>query len=312
MAAGAKPATARWRLRREIRKARDAAALTQGQVADALHWSISKVNRIETGENTISSTDLEALLRLLDVRDEDLAGRMRAYARAARKRGEGWWDEPRFRNLLRPTTVQMLQFESEATAIRVFNYAAFPALLQTPEYAQAVVRTLGGESNESESSLNTLAEVRIRRQDALRARPDKPQYLVILDELLLQRVVGDDALMARQLRCVADAAREPNTLIRLLPKQASAHILVGSFVLFDFDEEISAVLYREVSIVDEIIHTEDDIARHRVRFERMWELCLSEEATIAEIEARHAAVRARLLRHDGQKEPSNEHREGGN
>jgi transcriptional regulator with XRE-family HTH domain len=282
-----------------IRKAREATTLTQGEVADMLHWSISKVNRIETGENTISSTDLEALLLLLGVEDEGLIELMRADARAARKRGSGWWDAPRFRDHLRPTTVQMLQFESEASAIRVFHYAVFPALLQTREYAEAVIRALSGDF--TADSHGAVADARMLRKEKFRSRPDKPQYLAILDELLLHRVVGDDAIMVEQLKSVAEAARAPNILVRLLPKEASAHILIGSFVLFDFDQE-SAVLYREFSLTDEVLHSEDLVARHRLRFAQMWELCLSEEATIGAIEAQYAAVRARLLRLGGRNE----------
>jgi transcriptional regulator with XRE-family HTH domain len=299
MAAGDSPAGARRRLRLEIRKARETATLTQGQVAEALHWSISKVNRIETGENSISSTDLEALLRLLEVEDADRIELMRADARAARKRGRGWWDEPRFRDRMRPTTVQMLQFESEASAIRVFNYAVFPALLQIRQYAEATIGALEGDV--AEDAISAIAESRMIRQHNFRNRPERPRYYVILDELLLQRIVGDETVMAEQLKAVAEAAREPNILIRLLPKDAWAHILIGSFVLFDFDHE-SAVLYRELSVTDEIIHAEELVARHRLRFERMWQLCLSGAATIGEIEARYATARASLLRHGGRTE----------
>lgn len=308
MAAGDSPAGARRRLRLQIRRARESAALTQGQVADALHWSISKVNRIETGENSISSTDLEALLRLLEVQDADLIELMRADARAARKRGRGWWDEPRFRDRMRPTTVQMLQFESEASAIRVFNYAVFPALLQIRQYAEVVLRKVGGDVTEDAISAN--AESRMIRQRNFRSRPERPQYFVILDELLLQRVVGDETIMANQLKAVAEAAREPNILIRLLPKDAFEHIQIGTFVLFDFDHE-SAVMYRELSANDdEIIHAEDLVARHRLRFEQMWQVCLSRDATIGEIEARYATARASLLRHGGRTDHDNNTKEG--
>jgi transcriptional regulator with XRE-family HTH domain len=294
MADDVSPAGARRRLRLEIRRAREATSLTQGQVAKALKWSISKVNRIETGENSISGTDLEALLRLLEVRDADLVERMRDDAQTARTRGRGWWDEPRFRNHLRATTLEMLQFESEASAIRVFNYATIPTLLQTRSYAETTIRTL--RSADTEEAHLALADLRTLRKDKFQSRPDRPQYLVILDELLLQRVVGDAAVMAEQLRALAEAAQEPNILIRLLPADAFAHILIGSFVLFDFDRE-SAVLYRELSVTDEIIHTEDLVTKHRIRFEEMWQISLSEEISVAEIEARHAAVRAGLLRH---------------
>ena len=71
MATGDSPASARRRLRQALRRARDAAGLTQGEVSDSLHWSLSKVQRIESGDVTISVTDVSALLRLFDVHDSE-------------------------------------------------------------------------------------------------------------------------------------------------------------------------------------------------------------------------------------------------
>ncbi|WP_238006682.1 helix-turn-helix transcriptional regulator [Dactylosporangium sp. AC04546] len=294
MATGDSPAGARRRLRLEIRKAREATGRTQGQVAEALNWSLSKVNRIENGDVTISSTDLDALLRLLGVSDSALIERMAADARAARKRGRGWWDEPRFREHVRPTTLQMLQFESEASAIRAFNYAVIPGLLQTREYAEAAIGNVTGDLSPEARVVRT--DLRMLRQRKLRSRPDV-QCLVILDELLLQRTVGSAAVMAEQLRTLTDAARRANVVIRLLPRETSwPYIAIGTFILFDFDNVDSAVLYREFSLTDEIVHSADVVNAHRARFEQMWHSCLSEEASVAVIEAAHASLRAALVR----------------
>src|SRR4051812_2203499 len=100
MATGDSPASARRRLRLALRRARDAVGLTQGEVADKLHWSLSKVQRIESGDVTISVTDLTALLRLFEVDDADRVEALTTDARLARKRG--WWDEAKFRGHLTP------------------------------------------------------------------------------------------------------------------------------------------------------------------------------------------------------------------
>ena len=77
------PAAARRRLRFALRTAREAAELTQAEVADRLEWSVSKVNRIENGEVTISATDLRALMTLVGVTDQDTVEQLTAWARAA-------------------------------------------------------------------------------------------------------------------------------------------------------------------------------------------------------------------------------------
>src|SRR5262249_26457337 len=89
------PAAARRRLRLAVRKAREATGLTQGQVAEQLSWSISKVNRMENGEVTISPTDLSALLNLFGVKDRNVVNEMSRDAKAAKQRG--WWHEARYR-----------------------------------------------------------------------------------------------------------------------------------------------------------------------------------------------------------------------
>src|SRR5215813_2073851 len=107
------PAVARRRLRLALRNAREAKGLTQAQVAERLEWSLSKVNRIEGGEVTVSNTDLQALLHLYEVAEPDRIEQLTEDGRAARRRG--WWDQPRYRESTTPATLQLLQFESQAS-----------------------------------------------------------------------------------------------------------------------------------------------------------------------------------------------------
>ena len=292
MVAGDSPAGARRRLRLALRKAREASGRTQGHVAEALDWSLSKVNRIESGDVTVSNTDLQALLRLLGVVDEDQVERLMQEARAARRRG--WWDESRYREHLTPATLQVLQFETEASAIRAFHTAVFPGLLQTHDYAESVIGAVAEEM--SQETRKTRLEVRMRRRQQMLTRPDPPQCLIVIDEFVPLRTVGSGAVMAEQLRVVADMAHQPNVLIRLLPKEEAVYALMGAFTIFDLGAEENAVLYREGWVTDEIVHVADVVRRHRLRFEQMWEISLKEDATISAIEAQYAVIRAALDR----------------
>src|SRR5688572_4091090 len=89
------PAVARRSLRLTLRQNRESRGFTQGQVAAALDWSLSKVNRIELGDVIVSHTDLQALLRLFGVDDPALIDRLDRHRQAARRRD--WWDDPRYR-----------------------------------------------------------------------------------------------------------------------------------------------------------------------------------------------------------------------
>ncbi len=110
-----------------------------------------------------------------------------------------------------------------------------PGLLQTPEYARAVTRAaVGGLDNDGPERLDALVQVRMARQDVLRADP--PLALsVVLDEAVLRREVGGPGVMARQLDRLVEAARLPQVRLQVLPFAAGAHIgITGPFVIFSF------------------------------------------------------------------------------
>src|ERR1041384_6155247 len=129
MGPGESPAVARRRVRLALRRARDAAHLTQGQVAERMDWSLSKVMRIESGDVGISSTDLRALLALYAVTDQATVDQLLEDARTPRKQRGG--ADARYRNSLPAALFQYIQFEAEAVAIRNYQNVLVPGLLQT-------------------------------------------------------------------------------------------------------------------------------------------------------------------------------------
>lgn len=295
MVSNESPAVARRRLRLALRKAREAMGLTQGQIADALEWSLSKVNRIESGEVTISHTDLGALLRVVGVTNPDVIQGLTEDARASRRRG--WWDEPRVREHLTPATLQLLQFESQASIIRCFHSMLIPGLLQTRTYAESVFNVWTHEISDADRAARI--DVRMQRPAQVFGRPDPPKYLVILDESVVYREVGGAKVMADQLYEVLVIGENPRVTVRIVPFAAAAPLaLLGPFTIFDLGDEENAVLYREGGgpSEDEIVHSSEAISRHRLIFEHMWERSLTAEATARQIQARAAAMLASLDR----------------
>lgn len=287
------PAVARRRLRLALRKARESKGLTQGEVAKRLEWSLSKVNRIESGEVTISSTDLLAMLRLFDVTDPDRVAQLRADARTSRRRG--WWDEPRYREHLSSATMQLLQFETEASAIRVFQPTLVPGLLQTTAYSQYVVNfyseDLGAATRQAR------LEVRKQRPRQVFGRPDPPEYFLMLDESVLFREVGGAQVMAEQLQKLLAEIRRSGICLRVVPMADAVTLtMLGQFTIFDLGDEENAVLYHESITQDEIIHNGDLIRFHRQHFDQNWSHALDEEASARLIEARAAAMLSSLDR----------------
>jgi transcriptional regulator with XRE-family HTH domain len=256
-------------------------------VAKRLDWSLSKVNRIESGEVTISSTDLQALLRLFDITDTDRIAQLTAEARTARRRG--WWDEPMYRQHLTSPTMQLLQFETEATKIRVFQPVLIPGLLQTRAYAEFIMNFYSEDLDEA--TRQARLDIRMRRHEQVFDRPDPPSYLLILDESALFRGFGGPRLMVEQLQQLLVYAGRPEITIRVVPTSSPASVaMLGAFTLFDLGDEENAVLYHESVIQDEMIHNQDLIDFHRNGYERMWDQSLSPAASGRLITARVAKL----------------------
>ena len=294
MAADEPPAVARHRLRRALRRAREDRGLTQRQVAESLEWSLSKVNRIEAGDVTISSTDLQALLRLYEITDPDLVAELLAEARAARQRG--WWDRPEYRDHLTSAMIQSIQFEAEATEIRSFQPTVIPGVLQTRAYAAAVI---GAWGRLPEADRASRLEVRARRRDALFSRPEPPEYLLLLDESVMLREVGGPAAMSEQLYDLVALGRAGRIRVRVAPLAHTIPYFIGLFIIYARDSEDIA-LYRESALGDEIVYSSDVILPHRDLFDRIWDTTLTEEASIDMVEARAATLRAAAhLKPDG-------------
>jgi transcriptional regulator with XRE-family HTH domain len=285
------PAVARRRLRLALRRAREASGLTQGQVAESLEWSLSKVNRIENGDVTVSSTDLRALLSLLGITDPAAAERMTQDARVSRQRG--WWDQPQYREHVTSGTLQLLQFESEATAIRSFQPTVIPGLLQTRGYAETVLNFWMHQL--SDDARATRLEIRMQRRAHVIERTDPPAYLVVLDESILHRAYGGAKIMAEQLEELASYLDHPSVIIRVLPlAEAGAGAMTGPFTVFDLGDEENAVLYREFGESDDITHVPDRVQRYRKVFETLWEASMPEERSARTIRAKAAELLARL------------------
>jgi transcriptional regulator with XRE-family HTH domain len=275
------PAAARRRLRFALRAAREAAEMTQAEVAERLEWSVSKVNRIENGEVTISATDLRALMALLGVTDPETVERFTSWARTARSRG--WWDAPEYRAHLTPAMRQLIQYEAEATAIRCFQPTIVPGALQTPEYARAVLDFWSELSEETRAARQAIRAERHRRLFGDRSAPP---YHLVLDESVVLRRVGGAAVMAAQLRLLLDVIRTSNLYVRIIPLAAGAVVgQLGNFTVLDLSGDENAILYREVPPDDMIRDAHDVVQQYRQAFEHMWDVALTLEDSVTFIEA---------------------------
>lgn len=269
------PSFYRRRVREALRRAREGAGLTQREAARQLDWSMSKLVRIEAGSVGVSITDLRAMLALYGFENDDQVNELVEMARASKERP--WFSK--YEKVLSPAFGQYLGYESSASVIRGFQPLTIPGLLQTDDYARAVIEASRVDQ------VDERVELRTTRQELLE-RTDRPEIYYVLDEAALHRNVGGPAVMRSQLRHLRDLAMEPRLSVRIVPFSAGAHVsMKGSFTILEFADWDEDVLYLETA-GGSVTSREDQklIADYRENFELLTEMALEDQDSVALIE----------------------------
>jgi transcriptional regulator with XRE-family HTH domain len=270
------PSIQRKRLRGELRKAREAAGMRQGDVAKAMDWSPSKLIRIEGGQVNISTNDLRALLNHYNVKDSRRTTSLLELAKSSR--GTSFYDQ--YGSVLKPGFREYLAYEGTASVLRQYDPVLIPGLLQTEDYGRTILEFSGGLDADDVESAWT---VRQHRQEAIFEREDPPEMFFILDEAVLRRQVGrTKRTMVRQLEHLKERAAEPNITMSVLPFAAGAHPgMSGNFIQLEFDAADLDDLVHLESIDDITIRDDAELfARYLGRFEKLEALSLSPDDSV--------------------------------
>jgi transcriptional regulator with XRE-family HTH domain len=257
-----------------LRRLRNDLDLTVEDVGERLLCSATKISRIETGTRRPSLRDVRDLCRLYNVNEQDTAKFMEL-ARMARQRS--WWME--YGDLKLDPYIGL---EQTATSITSYTMYYFPALLQTDDYARAIIKAIAPRIDPKVHEERV--EARLRRQDLLE-QENPPRYRVLLDEAVLRHRVGGLAVMAAQLDKVLELERAGKATVQVLPFD-SAHVAQDSnFVIFDFDDPtISPIVFVEGLINHQYQERKADIDRYREEVENLRDSALSPRESIARIE----------------------------
>lgn len=258
----------------ELRKARDAAGLKQADVARAMDWSPSKLIRIERGDVSVSTNDLKALLNHYGVKDRIQVNGLLELARSAR--GASFYDQ--YGDLLKQGFKEYLAYEASASVIRQYDPVLIPGLLQTEEYARAILKHTFGFDVVAEEKAWT---VRRHRQE-VHDRDDPPDMLFVLDEAALRRNVGHGQVMLHQLEQLKSFAANKHVSLQIMPFEVGAHPgMSGNFIMLEFaDPNLDNLVHLE-SINQVTIRDDTDlIARYLDRFSQLQELALSPDDSV--------------------------------
>ena len=249
-----------------LRRLRTGLGLTVEDVADKLLCSPAKISRIETAARRPGLRDVRDLCDLYGVEDAVKAELMQI---AKEAREQGWWTQYEDLNLY-----PYIGLEQEASAITCYAMHYVPALLQTEDYARAIIRAVYPQIDSK--ILEDRLEVRLRRQQLL-ARDNPPRYRVVIDEGALRRPAGSPALMAAQLSRIGELVRAGKATIQIIPFEVGAYAVSDSnFVFLEFDESImSTVIYVEGLASGQYYERAADVALYREAVERLRDIALS-------------------------------------
>lgn len=220
------PTIRRRRLGAELRRRREAARVTIEAVAERLECSASKISRIETGHTSATPRDVRDMLEIYGVVGAE-ADELVQISREARQKG--WWHP--YSTVL---TGAYVGLEAAASSVRAYEQQVVPGLLQTEEYAKAMIRAARPDITAGE--VERRVRVRLGRQPLL-TQDDPIDLWVVLDEAVVSRPVGGDGVMRAQVERLVAVADLPNVTVQVLPFEAGAHAgMDGTFAILSFPE----------------------------------------------------------------------------
>lgn len=257
------PMVVRRRLGSELRRLREEANLRLDAVAKEMEWSASKISRMENGQSIPKIWDVKNLLTLYQA-PERLREKLLRWA--GQGKPQGWWNP--YVDAI-PAAEYYISLEAEAVAMDTYCTPFVNTLLQTPDYARAVLSGILPEL--SDQQLEQLVEVRLRRQEGVHRADDPVQLRAVLDEADLHRVIGSPAIMRNQLAALLD---QPDAVkVRVYRLTSGAHqALVSPFTIFtprigDLDPVVVNV---ESTRHDAYFEEPNEIQRFQRIFEDLW------------------------------------------
>ncbi len=246
-------------LGRELRRLRERAGYSLETTAPRLEWSVSKLGRIEVGQQAI---DVHGVRSMLDLYQE--AERWEELLDLTREaRGRGWW------RAYGVGDNSFVGFEAEAVSVREFAIDFVPGLLQTADYSRALF--VASPVRRTAEQLADDVAVRTIRQRRLTSSHDPIALDAVIDENVLHRPVGGVEVLREQLHRLARSIESGAARVQVLPRDVGAHVAMGSgFAILSFgDVGEPDLAYVEHALGALLFEKKHDVERAILSFDRL-------------------------------------------
>jgi transcriptional regulator with XRE-family HTH domain len=260
---GSGPTVLRILLGSQLRMLREVKGITREEAGYAIRASGSKISRMELGRVSFKERDVTDLLQLYGV-DEDETATLVALAVQANT--PGWWHK--YGDVLPDWFQVYVGLEEAASLIRLYEVQFVPGLLQTADYARAVVRL--GQPAASPEFIERKVSLRMGRQELL-TKPGGPRLWAIVDEAALRRPIGGKEVMRAQLEQLILATEEPQVTLQVMPFRSGGHAAeAGAFTIMRFPEpDLPDVVYLEQLTSALYLDKRDDVEKYTEVMERL-------------------------------------------
>jgi transcriptional regulator with XRE-family HTH domain len=260
---GSGPTVLRILLGSQLRMLREAKGITREEAGYAIRASGSKISRMELGRVSFKERDVTDLLRLYGV-DEDEAATLVELAIQANS--PGWWHK--YGDVLPDWFQVYVGLEEAAALIRLYEVQFVPGLLQTADYARAVVQL--GQPGATPDEIERRISLRLGRQELL-TKPGGPRLWAIVDEAALRRPIGGMEVMRAQLVQLLEATEQPQVTLQVMPFRSGGHAAeAGAFTIMRFPEpDLPDVVYLEQLTSALYLDKRDDVEKYTEVMERL-------------------------------------------
>ncbi|BAD58959.1 helix-turn-helix domain-containing protein [Nocardia farcinica] len=273
------------RLAALLSEMRESAGLSKEEVSARTGINVTTLYRIEAAQARPQRRTLTALLDLYAVDDERRRYALDLLVDAQKPGMSRPWEAN-----LTEVYAAYINFEAEALSARHYQTSFIPGLLQTPQYAMAVIDT--SMPKVEAAVMESRTQARMNRAVVL-SKPEPLELWVVLDEAAIRRVVGGPDTMRGQLEKLLEMSKLKNVILQILPFDAGAHPgMAGSFTLLDFrDPNDPELVYVEGIAGDELVEGHAEVRRFGVIFDQLRAMALSPRDSVGLIESAAATMR---------------------